>query len=423
MVRALSRFLRGRDFAHLGQHPVTSLPVRGATLLPKRQRQATYALAGALEGSRTRRLGEIDMDEVSAWVAGHYPARQFPAVFLGSSNGALVHLAAAVGAPWLPQTLLLPVRRWGADGSDAAAALRFGERVAPPLLARNPDVVLHHMHDPNQDALMVRHMAYFRVKRRRLGPAYERWLGRALAPGAPLVLVEDRSRWPTTRVGDRHVFQNGAQGGLPPEAYAGTSPDGDSPEAEWGFEPQLTEDTLRWAAAHGHPVLRLSLDCPEALSAPVADLHRRWAADRGAPDRLLVESFVMLDPLHVARTGAAPFWTLFPVRPSAQRVAEYLDTRAPFALVDALLFNHGTESAGLADAATWQGLVARATGRGTLLGVDPARFPVDFAALAAYGPALRRLPSAARPPRRHDLREVLDATGDAPGVRWDRLAG
>jgi hypothetical protein len=423
MLLATARYLRGQDFAHLGQPARKALPVRASTLLPTRMRQSVYGVLGALEGSRPTDLGDIDLDGVAAWVTGHYPHGPYPAVFIGSSNGALVHLAAAVGTPWLPQTLLLPVRRWRAGGSDgsAAAAMKFGARVAGPLLARNPHHVLHQMHDPNQDELMVRHMAYFRVKRIRLGPAYEQWLKVRLAPGAPVVLVEDLSRWPTTRISERHVFQNGAQGGLRPEEYAGTEPDGVSAEAEWGFEPQLADDVSRWAAAHGHPVHRLRLDCPEALSAPVADLHRRWAEGRGAVDRLLLESFVLLDPFHVARTGAAPFWTMFPVQASASRVAAYLDSRAEFTVVDALLFNHGAESAGLADGRTWQALIERGGRPGHLLGVTASRFPVDFASLARYGPALRRLDAAPHPPRSHRLAEIIEGTSGAPGVHWSRI--
>jgi hypothetical protein len=422
MLLATARFLLGQDFAHLGQPAVKALPVRASTLLPKRTRQRVYGILGALEGSRPEELGDIDLEDVAAWVTGHYPRGPYPAVFIGSSNGALVHLAAAVGAPWLPQTLLLPVRRWRAGGSDgsAQAALEFGARVAGPLLARNPHHVLHHMHDPNQDELMVRHMAYFRVKRTRLGPAYEQWLNHRLAPGAPVVLVEDLSRWPTTRVSERHSFQNGAQGGLRPEEYTGTQPDGESAEAEWGFEPELGDDVSRWAATNGHPVHRLRLDCPEALSAPVADLHRRWADSRGAIDRLLLESFVLLDPFHVARTGAAPFWTMFPVQPSASRAAAYLDSRARFNIVDGLLFNHGADSQGLASARTWRALVDRGERPSHLLGVTASRFPVDFASLARYGPALRHLDSAPDPPRTHDLSEVIEGTSRAPGVLWSR---
>jgi hypothetical protein len=421
MLSATERYLRGNDFAHLGQAAIKTLPVRASTLLPKKARQSVYAVAGALEGSRPDQLGNIDMDDVTAWVAGHYGRGPYPAVFIGSSNGALVHLAAAVRAPWIPQTLLLPVRRWraeGADSSDAAAAMRFGERVAGPFLDRNPDIVLHHMHDPNQDELMVRHMAYFRVKLTRLGRSYERWLTNSLSAGAPIVVVDDTSHWPTTRIGARHVFQNGAQGGLEPEYYTGTRPDGSSPEAEWGFEPSLAHDIDRWASAHGHPVHRLRVDCPEGLSAPVADLHRRWGTERGAQDRLLVESFVMLDPFQVARTGAAPLWTMFPVEPSARMTQTYLDTRPPFDVVDAMLFNHGAESAGLAAGEVWQNLIGQGRQPGQLLGVDADRFPVDFAALARYGPVLRALPAAPRAAERHTLAEIIEATGETGAVQW-----
>jgi hypothetical protein len=424
MLRALSNALRGRDFARLGQHPLAALPVRASTALPRPLRQSTYAVAGAREGVSAGRLGDVDLDNVAGWVCGHYPARRHPAVFVGSSNGALVHLAAAIGAPWLPQTVLVPVRHRAEDPADASEALDFGARVAGPLLRRNPDVTLHHMHDPNQDALMVRHMAYFRVKRRRLGPAYERWLARSLAPGAPVVLVRDLSRWPTTRVEERHVFQAGAQGGLGPDGYPGPAPDGQSAEAEWGFDDALADDVRRWGRTHGHPVHELTLVGTELLSAPTADLHRAWSRDRGALDRLLVESFVVLDPFHVARTGAVPFWTMFPVEPSARRVSAYLASRPRFGRVDALLFNHGVVSDGLADAATWQYLVAAGgDAPGRLLGVDPERFPVDFAALARYGGALRRLPSARRPAVRRPWREVADALGEADGVTWSRDDG
>jgi hypothetical protein len=36
----------------------------------------------------------------------------------------MTHLAAALGAPWLPQTLLLAVRHGGLDPDDPAADLR-----------------------------------------------------------------------------------------------------------------------------------------------------------------------------------------------------------------------------------------------------------------------------------------------------------
>jgi hypothetical protein len=195
------------------------------------------------------------------------------------------------------------------------------------------------MHDPNQDRLMVQRMTYFRVKHLRLPEAYAQFLEETLEPGGTLFLVECGLRWPTTRVGERHLFQFGALGGATPaeylhggprvEAYLRRydsprrrwdppEPDGEHPEAEWGFEPALRADVEALARRRGWRLRRIVFDQPEDLSPLVADLHRWWYRRLGRPDgRLLVESFVLLDPYWALRTGAVPFWMVFNVEPSA----------------------------------------------------------------------------------------------------------
>jgi len=122
-------------------------------------------------------------------------------------------------------------------------------------------------------------MAYFRVKRRRLGPAYERFLNDHLEPGGLIIVAECGKRWPVTHLGDRHLFQFGAVGGIPPAEYrdgsdraadylrryrtgkAGwTAPpaDGDAPEAEWGFE----------RCARSSPAIRYRSRCRSPPSMP-----------------------------------------------------------------------------------------------------------------------------------------------------------
>jgi hypothetical protein len=283
-------------------------------------------------------------------VAGLYPRRRYPAVVVGSSGGALVHLCAAMGVPWLPQTLLLPVRQRDVPPDDIRRAAHAFDRTARALLDRNPDLVLHHMHDPNQDRLTLARMAYFRVKRTRLGPAYERFLRESLDPGGTIVVAECAQRWPVTRIGERHVFQFGATGGLPADEYRTgsdrvaaclrryhapvdrwTAPpaDDEAPEAEWGFEPALRDDIEAFADRHGYRVTRLAFDSPEALSAPVAELYRGWYRRLGRPaDRLLVESFMLVDPWWTLRAGLVPYWSMFPVRPSLDGLHAYLDDAA-----------------------------------------------------------------------------------------------
>jgi hypothetical protein len=245
---------------------------------------------------------------------------------------------AALGIPWLPQTVLIPVRHKGSDPDDPERAMQFGAEHAPAFLDANPDLQLHHMHDPNQDRLMLHGMAYFRVKSRCLGSAYERFITSRLRPGGTIIVTDCRLSWPTTRVSARHVFQFGGFGGATIEEYlcggerttaflaqqgsrrrrwSPPLPDGSSPEAEWGFEPRLSADLERLARERGYRILRLRFDEPDDLAAPVADLHRLWYARSGVPARrVLAEFFVLLDPWLAVRTRSVPSGR--PLQSSAQ---------------------------------------------------------------------------------------------------------
>ncbi|MFD8493798.1 hypothetical protein [Amycolatopsis sp. NPDC059657] len=409
MVRALAMALRGKRFTALGQSKAAELPLRLSRWLPERVRTQLYRVAGAKEGSAPGELGELDLGEVADWLAGHYTGdERYPGVLIGSSNGAAIHLGAAAGVPWLPNTVLVPVKWPDNDPDHPRAALDFGRETALPLLHNNPDVALHHMHDGNQDRLMIAAMSYFRLKWLELPRAYQRFLTERLAPGAPIMLLDCTLRWPVTRVAERHYFQTGAYGGLQPQEYLQGSPaverflaeqgsplrafdapeaDATAPEAEWGLSPEFGAAVENWAAEHGHPVHRITFEDPQDLSGPVADLHREWLAAQGVrTNRLLVESFILLDPLGATRAGLVPYWTPFAVRPARDRLAEYLRDRE-FTDLEVLLFPHGVRSAGIAEPEDWLALADNVRFPAT----DRKRYPADFRALAAYGSAIRKL--------------------------------
>jgi hypothetical protein len=125
----------------------------------------------------------------------------------------------------------------------------------------------------------------------------------------------------------------------------------------------------------------------------------------------VVESFILLDPLGVPAAGAVPFWTLFPVQPSADRLAKYLQDRE-FDEIYAAMFPHGTQSAGWAEPAVWAHLIGQARKRRGFLGVNPRQQPADFTALARFEPAVHRLANASPP-----IRLTLD---DLPNTIIDR---
>jgi hypothetical protein len=425
-LTSLARALRQRDFPYLGQSRAKVPLVYASRALPTPLRQKVYAIASGREGLEPDDLGRIDMEQVAAWTAARYDVDTVPAVLLGSSNGAITHLAAAAGIPWLPQTLLVPVRRTGSDPGDYRAAADFGVRHAHQLLDRNPGVQLHHMQDANQDALSASQMAYFRLKWLRLPEAYRRFLDEHLLPGAPVVVVRDTSAWPVTRYGDRHVFQVGAQGGMSAEEYLDApgvpDPDDTAPEAEWGFAASLLDSVRAWAEPAGHPVVEIRYDHPQHPAAPVADTFRAWLRGRGLPaERLLVSSFIVHDPWRTITTASVPFWTFFPVSSAAADLGRYLDG-ASYDDIDVMLFSHGVHSRGLADAATWQGLADGARHDGRLLGTDPAAFPADFGVFVRYTKALRSLPAADVPWRPMRVEDALTGLNAGPRVRVYRPA-
>jgi hypothetical protein len=138
---ALAAALRGEPFPHLGNGPLAAAAVRVGGRLPWALVRRVYTRVGAAEGIDPDRLGEVDLAAVADWLVDGYPRRRYPAALVGSSNGALAHLAAALQVPWLPGTVLVPVTRVG-DPQRPVDALGFGERVAPRLLNANPEVVL-----------------------------------------------------------------------------------------------------------------------------------------------------------------------------------------------------------------------------------------------------------------------------------------
>lgn len=393
--------LNGQPFPNLGSSSSAGLAVRVAGRLPWSMLHGIYSRIGASEGINPRRLGEVDLSTVAESFAARYPQRRYPAVLLGSSNGALTHLAAAMQVPWLPDTVLVPVAHVG-DTDRADQAMDFGRSVAPALLDRNPDIVLHHMHDQLQDLLMAERMSYFRVKWCRLPEAYATFVEERLAPGGTVVVVRDHSNWPVTRVGPRHVFQVGGRGGTSPEEYLALphTPAADDvvAESEWGLDPDFRDGVHAWCASRGYGCSEISYDGPQATAAAVATVMRNWYRSRGEPaDRLVIPSFILGDPWQTICVAAVPFWTYFSVQPALQSLDAYLTEAEPYAEANVFLFEHGAESPGIATPEQFAAVLRRHGIAGHFQGLDRERFPHDIGTLGRYGKVFDQLPRAEQP--------------------------
>jgi hypothetical protein len=215
----------------------------------------------------------------------------------------------------------------------------------------------------------------------------------------------------------------GYRSGTNPTKWDPPPPDGDRPEAEWGFEPTLREDVEKLARRHGYKIRRVVFDHPEDMSPLVADLYRWWNRARNVPDhRLIAESFIMMEPYWVLRTGSIPFWMKFNMEPSLEWLEAYLDGADPFDFIHLMLFSHGVEAVGLPTVARWKEATQRARLHGELLGVDEKRFPRDYATFVRYYTRLKRnipdrypMPGPLSIAR---LDEFLAEAGDRYPVHW-----
>ncbi|MFD1911044.1 hypothetical protein [Halodurantibacterium flavum] len=448
-LRATALALKGKDFPGWGLGSAVKKVLPATSYLPENIRELIYAGGGLGEGISPARTGGVNGDRIARWAAGLYPRRPFPGVMIGSSNGALTHLATALGMPWLPQTIFVPVRQTDVHPDDAISGLESHREAGRALLAANPDLQLHHMHDPNQDRLMLHTMTYFRIKWRRLPEAYKQFLRDTLSPGNPIIVIDCQRKWPVTRVADRYFYQFGALGGAAEnDFFEGTpavaeylekygshrrkweppAPTQEAPEAEWGFEPALREDIEAFAAEQGYRIVTLRLQEPEDLSPLVAEFQRSLYRDRGIPtSRLFVESFLMVEPHWALRTGSVPFWMKFNMQPSLEALERYLDNSEPYRDIHMALFQHGVDCVGLPPIENWRQLIeTRATGRGMFLGFDPDLYPRDFGALARYQDAIQRdIPSRyplPGPVTLDRLARFVEERGSEFPVEWEGLA-
>jgi pimeloyl-ACP methyl ester carboxylesterase len=449
LVRALGSYLNGHDFPLLGSYPAWTASAwktigSAVNALPTPAKRQVYIWSGRSEAVEPERLGAVRAECLAEWSVLRYPRKPYSAVMIGSSNGALLHLCVLLGIPWLPQTFLIPVQRSGIDPAQPKAEMEWGKGWGARLLAANPDLVLHHMHDPNQDYLMIQRMSYFRVKFRRLVQTYRRFLVETLAPGATIFSVECNLGWPTVQIGERHIFQTGALGGIPPEEYQQGSPrlteflehqgsdseqwdpptpDGERPEAEWGFEPSLREDIERLVSSHGYRFVRIVFDHPEDPSPLVADFFRAWYRRRRLPaNRLLMANFILMEPYWTIRTGSVPFWTVFNVERSAETLDRYLASSDAYDEIYLMLFSHGVNSIGMAPIDRWRSILARAKRCGGFIGVDEESYPRDFATFARYHTSLQHAVPARHPipgpVSLGELKTFLEQTENRYAVRW-----
>ena len=361
--------------------------------LPVERRRDELARDAHAEAVPHDAAGDIDADAVAEWITGHYRAAAYPSVLLGSPHGSVAHLAAALGAAWLPTTFAVAFTWPGGSPGDWPGALAWGARLAERIGERNPGVTVRQVHDPLRAGPLCGTTVRLHVRWHEMPPAYASFLRDRIAPGGSSLLLRDLRTWPVTSVSPRHGFQLGSPiGGWEPLDYTAGNPAftrllDDLGETRW---PEPDPDTpLRYAERSGEPALGVELGRiaaethrvshralyarPEMLSACVADLLR----DRdGAADRCVVECGRLLDPWPVAAARLVPYWCESASRTAVEAAEWWLAGSAGFEAVTVLPEAPGRGGDEVATLAQWRSLTAFGRRRAGLDRLAASRYPM-----------------------------------------------
>ncbi|MBD3263781.1 MAG: hypothetical protein GF375_01610, partial [Candidatus Omnitrophica bacterium] len=305
MLFSLGNFLSGAEEG-------VSLPARLPKMVgdivnigPEKLRESIYRLSGTFESLNVKSLRLVNDEYISNWITESYPKKKYPAIMIGSSNGALIHICAALGIPWIPQTILLAVSR-KMHPDELLKDAEWGKGVAETIRKKLPYMRAYQMHDPIQDRVMVANMGYFRVKRLRLGEYLKDYISKALIPGGTIFISDCRYKWPVVKISRNHYFQLGGLGdvggeeyhkgsrrikdflkrqGSPKHKWEIPSPLSEAPESEWGFDEELSSDIKKYAKKKRYKIKRIVYNHPEELSPAAADLSRYWYKKSGIKDK------------------------------------------------------------------------------------------------------------------------------------------
>ncbi|RIV41633.1 hypothetical protein [Micromonospora radicis] len=438
LVGATARALRGADCADLGH----AGPVSRFAGTPDPVRRAAAVRSAGRVALTPTQATEVDAERVAQWFADQYPRRRYPGLLLGSPHGAVAHLATALGMPWLPAGFEM-LAHWPHGNVDRPdAALDHGAALAGRLLAGNPDLHVRQVHCPASRGVLAGVTVALTGRWRRLPAAYRRFLADRLEPQATILVLRDARTWPVLDAADGHSFQVGCPGsGLDPVDFhpdspalrqvlrsAGGEPANWAPPevstppggAEHGVESGFEHGVRDWAAKTGHPVHRLLVPAPEALSVATAELYRGWLRAAGKTgDRLVVECGRLLDPWQVLRAGLVPYWCENAARRCVEQAEWWLAGSEPFSSVDVLPEPPGVRSPALAGLPQWLAVAGFGRRRRALDRASARGYPVTTVPTRRATEVLRAQPydlPAPAPLRARDALAALRAGGSRHGL-------
>ena len=390
-------------------------------------RARVLASDAVVEALPVDEVARLDAAAVAAWITGRYRAASYPAAILGSPHGSAAHLAAAMGAAWLPSGFTVSVPWPGGTVGGWGSAADWGAGLAERILDANPEVSVRQVHDPLQRGPLCATTVTLHVRWRRVPEAYRRFLRSRIAPDGAALHFRDLRNWPVRELFDRYGFQVGSPvSGWAPQDYSLTNPSFQRSLAALGEERWADPDPGlpgRYAEPSGEPEFdqdlrgcgvasyRVLYPRPGVLSAFVADLYRAWLrADHRSDGHCVVGSGALVDPWQVYASGLVPYWCEAATRRCVEGAEWWLAGSTPFDDVIVLPQPPGVLSEAHAVAGQWRSIAAFARRRPHVDRLAMSRYPLLPMSAAHAASALSTvLPAADGPPERMRADRVVRA--------------
>ena len=383
VVREVAEALTGEGSSILECYPWGSRTfLRLVGLFPAKTRIRLIEWGMRLSiGHDAEEAGRLDVDSLPQWCVDQYPQgdRQYEAIVIGSPNGAVAHLAALLGAPFLTTSFGLTFRHPTIDADDYLSYVESSREIVDSILAANGgtgfELIAHY--DPLHDRSIVRYVDFVRVKLRELPVCYREFIDRHLAPGGSLILIDCAFAWPQYELQDRAYVQVGGLGGIPAETFLERWPL-ELPlqarrESEWGCPEDFASSAVGFAADRGIETVEISFEHPWSYSLLA---YNAYLACDGVRNRsLVIDCFNHLNPRTNVKTGIPALWLPFNTVEGLAFVAGALSDetfdRIHFALLPSFAGSPDT-----APLESWIDLLSQFCPV-ELIGVDPDRFPAD----------------------------------------------